>query len=172
MTTTKAHEILRQHNLWRRGSDDVPPTDPTLLGQAIDAVCSPTRTEQGMRNCYAKFLEYYPWRLSEFPNFDTWILSDSEDAVKFRQGWAARGSLSDQNPINETSLILRDPSELPEYDGEILVALWGANEWEIVNVRENEGGPFTAEYKNSGEPADPEEWQWWADLRNLDYSKP
>jgi hypothetical protein len=66
------------------------------------------------------------------------------------------------------SLILRDPSDLPEYDGEILVALWGANEWEIVNVRENVGGPFTAEYVRTGDIADPEEWQWWADLRELD----
>jgi hypothetical protein len=65
------------------------------------------------------------------------------------------------------SLILHDPSELPEYDGEILVALWGAHEWEIVNVRENVGGPFTAEYKSTGDPADPEEWQWWADLRSI-----
>jgi hypothetical protein len=39
MTTTQAIEILRQHNQWRRGSDDVPPTDPTLLGNAIDVVC-------------------------------------------------------------------------------------------------------------------------------------
>lgn len=66
-----------------------------------------------------------------------------------------------------TSLTLRSPSELPERDGEILVALWGASEWEIVSVRENVGGPFTAEYKGSGDPAYPEEWQWWADLRNL-----
>ena len=65
------------------------------------------------------------------------------------------------------SLVLRDPSDLPEYDGEILVALWGAHEWEIVNVRENVGGPFTAEYKSTGDLADPSEWQWWADLRNL-----
>ena len=62
------------------------------------------------------------------------------------------------------SLIINDPSDLPNCDGEILVALWGANEWEIVNVRENVNGPFTAEYKNTGEPADPSEWQWWADL--------
>lgn len=62
-------------------------------------------------------------------------------------------------------LSLRDPSDLPEYDGEILVALWGLEEWEIVTVRENPGGPFTAEYKGSGQPADPSEWQWWADLR-------
>ncbi len=63
------------------------------------------------------------------------------------------------------SLIVHDPSDLPKCDGEILVALWGAGEWEIVNVRENVGGPFTAEYKSTGEIADPDEWQWWADLR-------
>jgi len=71
------------------------------------------------------------------------------------------------NRIVRQSLILRSPDDLPEYDGEILVALWGAHEWEIVNVRENVGGPFTAEYKNTGDPADPSEWQWWADLREI-----
>ena len=64
------------------------------------------------------------------------------------------------------SLILRSPSDLPEYDGEILVALWGAHEWEIVTVREGHG-TFEAEYKSTGELADPDEWQWWADLRGL-----
>lgn len=62
------------------------------------------------------------------------------------------------------SLIVHDPSDLPKCTGEILVALWGANEWEIVNVRENINGPFTAVYKNTGYLADPSEWQWWADL--------
>ncbi len=62
------------------------------------------------------------------------------------------------------SLIVHDPSDLPKCDGEILVALWGAGEWEIVNVRENINGPFAAEYKSTGELADPSEWQWWADL--------
>ena len=63
------------------------------------------------------------------------------------------------------TVIVHDPSELPKCSGEILVALWGAHEWEIVNVRENINGPFTAEYKSTGEPADPCEWQWWVDLR-------
>jgi hypothetical protein len=49
MTTTQAIEILRQHNLWRRGSDDVPPTDPTLLGQAIDAVCDTAPLVEGYK---------------------------------------------------------------------------------------------------------------------------
>jgi hypothetical protein len=62
------------------------------------------------------------------------------------------------------SLIVHDPADLPKCDGEILVALWGANEWEIVNVRENVNGPFSAEYKSTGDLADPSEWQWWADL--------
>jgi len=71
------------------------------------------------------------------------------------------------NVQGSASLILRSPSDLPEYDGEILVALWGYNEWEIVTVRENIHGNFAAEYKGTGDIADPDEWQWWADLRNL-----
>ena len=74
----------------------------------------------------------------------------------------AGGGVYDANCT--ASLIVHDPSDLPKCDGEILVALWGVNEWEIVNVRENVGGPFTAEYKSTGELADPSEWQWWADL--------
>jgi len=64
-------------------------------------------------------------------------------------------------------ILLNDPAELPTLDGEILVALWGAHEYEVVSVRENVGGPFTAEYKSTGKPADPSEWQWWADIHNL-----
>jgi hypothetical protein len=37
------------------------------------------------------FLEYFPWKKSEFPSYDCWILSDADDARIFRQGWAARG---------------------------------------------------------------------------------
>ena len=62
------------------------------------------------------------------------------------------------------SLIVHHPTDLPKCDGEILVALWGCHEWEIVRVRENCGGLFTAEYKSTGELADPSEWKWWADL--------
>lgn len=75
-----------------------------------------------------------------------------------------------KNPNPDTcyaTLPIHPPTELPEYDGEILVALWGSNEWEIVNVRENVEGPFTAEYKNTGEPSDPDEWQWWADIKGM-----
>jgi hypothetical protein len=67
----------------------------------------------------------------------------------------------------DASLILRSPSELPEHNGEILVALWGAHEWEIVSVTENIYGLFSAEYKGTGDPASPDEWQWWVDLRAI-----
>jgi len=41
MTLTKAVQILRDHNTWRRdNSGDVPETDSKLLGQAIDLVCN------------------------------------------------------------------------------------------------------------------------------------
>ena len=36
MTNKKALDILERHNLWRRGADAVEPTDPILLGMAID----------------------------------------------------------------------------------------------------------------------------------------
>lgn len=31
--------VLRQHNLWRRGSDAIPQTHPAVLGAAIDSAC-------------------------------------------------------------------------------------------------------------------------------------
>ena len=40
--------------------------------------------------CYWAFLEYFPWKKSEFPTYDLWICSDADDARIFRQGWAAR----------------------------------------------------------------------------------
>ena len=36
MTTTKALEILKYHNAWRRGLVDDPKYTPTEIGQAID----------------------------------------------------------------------------------------------------------------------------------------
>ena len=42
-----------------------------------------------MRNCYNKFIEFYPWKKSEFPTYEIWIVSDEECARTFRQGWAA-----------------------------------------------------------------------------------
>jgi hypothetical protein len=43
-----------------------------------------------MLRCYWEFLEYFPWKRSEFPTYDIWICSDADDARIFRQGWAAR----------------------------------------------------------------------------------
>jgi hypothetical protein len=69
--------------------------------------------------------------------------------------------------IKQITLILRSPSEIGEIEGYILVALWGARQWEIVEVGEYDDGSFWGEYRN-GEPANPDDWQWWADLRELD----
>jgi len=90
-------------------------------------------------------------------------MQTNNDTPKETQPQQPSGEGLDDAPCC-ASLIIHHPSDLPKCDGEILVALWGAREWEIVKVRENVGGPFTAEYKNTGEPADPSEWQWWADL--------
>jgi hypothetical protein len=38
MTEKEAIIILIQHNDWRRGNDDLPMTDPKLLGIAIDTI--------------------------------------------------------------------------------------------------------------------------------------
>lgn len=38
MTLTEAIEILREHNRWRRGAEDVTMADPKELGIAIDTV--------------------------------------------------------------------------------------------------------------------------------------
>lgn len=42
-----------------------------------------------MLRCYWAFLEYFPWKKSEFPTYELWIGSDADDARIFRQGWAA-----------------------------------------------------------------------------------
>lgn len=36
MTIEEAIKVLHEHQLWRRGSDEYPATDPKKLGQAID----------------------------------------------------------------------------------------------------------------------------------------
>jgi hypothetical protein len=36
MNTTEAIEVLTKHNKWRRGDDDIEPTDPKQLGIAIE----------------------------------------------------------------------------------------------------------------------------------------
>jgi hypothetical protein len=69
--------------------------------------------------------------------------------------------------IKQIPLTLRSPSEIGEIEGYILVALWGAHKWEIVEVGEYDDGSFCGQYRN-GEPANPDDWQWWADLRELD----
>ncbi len=38
MKIEEAIEILENHNKWRRGDDDIPMTNPKLLGLAIDLV--------------------------------------------------------------------------------------------------------------------------------------
>jgi hypothetical protein len=38
MELKEAIEILREHNKWRRGDESIEPTNPTLLGWAIQAV--------------------------------------------------------------------------------------------------------------------------------------
>ncbi len=38
MTIEEATEILRIHNLWRRGAEDIQPYAPSLIGEAIDVV--------------------------------------------------------------------------------------------------------------------------------------
>lgn len=44
-----------------------------------------------MRDCYSDYLEYYPWKKSEYPDYGLWLTSDADDARIFRQGWAANG---------------------------------------------------------------------------------
>jgi len=39
-----------------------------------------------MLRCYMEFLEYFPWKKSEFPTYDLLICSDADDARIFRQG--------------------------------------------------------------------------------------
>jgi hypothetical protein len=39
--------------------------------------------------CYIAYLEYYPWKKSEYPDYESWLTSDADDARIFRQGWAA-----------------------------------------------------------------------------------
>jgi hypothetical protein len=58
------------------------------------------------------------------------------------------------------------PESPPDKTGLILVALWGAQEYEIVNVTE-----FGMNYVRDETPADLDEWQWWADLSALTFSE-
>jgi hypothetical protein len=63
-----------------------------------------------MLRCYWAFIEYYPWKKSEFPTYDLWICSDADDARIFRQGWAARCSTLESLP---NDAITRPPSDEP-----------------------------------------------------------
>jgi hypothetical protein len=38
MTIEQAIEILRKHNEWRRGAEDIQPYAPSVIGEAIDVV--------------------------------------------------------------------------------------------------------------------------------------
>lgn len=38
MTIKQAIEILRTHNEWRRGAEDIQPYAPSVIGEAIDVV--------------------------------------------------------------------------------------------------------------------------------------
>lgn len=38
MTIEQAIEILRTHNEWRRGAEDIQPYAPSVIGEAIDVV--------------------------------------------------------------------------------------------------------------------------------------
>ena len=61
----------------------------------ICAACNPIPSKPlstGMRECYAAFMLLYPWRKTELPTYESWILSDDYAALIFRQGWAARAS--------------------------------------------------------------------------------
>ena len=61
----------------------------------ICGICNPILSNPlstGMRECYTAFMAIYPWRKINLPTYESWILSDDDDARKFRQGWAARAS--------------------------------------------------------------------------------
>lgn len=61
----------------------------------ICGICNPILSNPlstGMRQCYAAFITLYPWRKTELPTYESWILSDDYAALLFRQGWAARES--------------------------------------------------------------------------------
>lgn len=47
MTTEKAIEILQQHNLWRRGVDNVEATHPELLGLALEKAIEVMKISKG-----------------------------------------------------------------------------------------------------------------------------
>jgi len=58
-------------------------------------ICNPILSKPqstGMRECYVAFMKLYPWRKTELPTYESWILSDDYAALIFRQGWAARAS--------------------------------------------------------------------------------
>ena len=56
------------------------------------------------------------------------------------------------------------PEQPPNQTGLVLACLWGAEEWELVRVEEN---GFV--YEKDEHPADPDEWECWADLTTWSY---
>lgn len=70
--------------------------------------------------------------------------------------------------MNELILKMNRPQTLPQFTGQILVRMLPVLEhygpWEIVRVEEG-----FMEYMD-GEPADPEEWECWADLSTFSFN--
>lgn len=51
---------------------------------------------------WAAFVDIRRDRFHEFPDYESWILSDDSECRSFRQGWAAMGA------------IMRDPNRYPD----------------------------------------------------------
>ena len=70
MNKEEAAQILETHNEWRRGAE-IPPTDPTALGEALDVAVSELRKDdereprnldtiiEGFKNSAGEFLRFY-----------------------------------------------------------------------------------------------------------------
>ena len=59
----------------------------------ICGVCNPIASKPPstwMRECYAAFMLLYPWRKTNLPTYESWMLADDDASLIFRQGWAAR----------------------------------------------------------------------------------
>src|SRR5690606_37984775 len=81
------------------GSEEGPPMYRACIDQVQRDNCYTCKgtgttapSDGSMLRCYWAFLEYFPWKKSEFPTYDLWVCSDADDARTFRQGWAARCS--------------------------------------------------------------------------------
>ena len=65
MNKEEAAQILETHNEWRRGAE-IPPTDPTALGEALDVAVAELRKDderepiiQEFKNSAGEFLRFY-----------------------------------------------------------------------------------------------------------------